>query len=43
MRLPWNTSQSAHSPWRLLKTPALALALLVRYFSNLGLPSRAPR
>lgn len=33
--------QSAHGPWRLSKTPALALALPVRYFRSLGLPSLA--
>lgn len=38
-----NTSKSAHGPWRLSKTPALALALPVRYFSNLGLPALAAR
>jgi RNA-directed DNA polymerase len=43
VREAWNTSKSAHGPWRLSKTPALALALPVRYFSNLGLPSLAPR
>ena len=37
----WNTSKSAHGPWRLSKTPALTLALPARYFSSLGLPSLA--
>lgn len=37
----WNTSKSAHGPWRLSKTPALSLALPARVFSNLGLPSLA--
>jgi len=41
VREAWNTSKSAHGPWRLSKTPALALALPVRYFSSLGLPSLA--
>ena len=39
----WNTSKSAHGPWRLSKTPALTIALPLRYFNNLGLPSLAPR
>ena len=43
VREAWNTSKSAHGPWRLSKTPALALALPVRYFSSLGLPSLAAR
>lgn len=43
VREAWNTSKSAHGPWRLSKTPALALALPVRYFSDLGLPVLAPR
>jgi len=43
VREAWNTSKSAHGPWRLSKTPALALALPLRYFSDLGLPMLAPR
>lgn len=43
VREAWNTSKSAHGPWRLSKTPALAFALPLRYFNNLGLPSLAPR
>lgn len=43
VREAWNTSKSAHGPWRLSKTPALALALPVRYFSSMGLPSLAAR
>jgi RNA-directed DNA polymerase len=43
VREAWNTSKSAHGPWRLSKTPALAVALPLRYFNNLGLPSLAPR
>ena len=43
VRDAWHTSKSAHGPWRLSKTPALALALPARYFSNLGLPSLAAR
>jgi RNA-directed DNA polymerase len=35
----WHTAKSAHGPWRLSKTPALALALPARYFERLGLPS----
>jgi len=43
VREAWNTSKSAHGPWRLSKTPALALALPVRYFSGMGLPALAAR
>jgi len=43
VREAWNTSKSAHGPWRLSKTPALALALPLRLFTNLGLPKLAPR
>ena len=39
VREAWNMSKSAHGPWRLSKTPALALP--VRYFRNLGLPELA--
>jgi group II intron reverse transcriptase/maturase len=39
----WYTAKSAHGPWRLSKTPALALALPARYFERLGLPSLAAR
>lgn len=37
--LAWNTSKSAHGPWRLSQSPALTIALPARYFRNLGLPS----
>jgi RNA-directed DNA polymerase len=37
--LAWNTCKSAHGPWRLSRSPALAYALPARYFANLGLPS----
>jgi group II intron reverse transcriptase/maturase len=43
VREAWNTSKSAHGPWRLSNTPALALALPVRYFSSMGLPALAAR
>ncbi|MES2352797.1 MAG: group II intron reverse transcriptase/maturase [Pseudomonadota bacterium] len=43
VREAWNTSKSAHGPWRLSKTPALALAMPVRYFSGMGLPTLAAR
>ena len=43
VREAWHTSKSAHGPWRLSKTPALALALPLRFFTNLGLPNLAPR
>ncbi|QFY43704.1 maturase [Candidatus Methylospira mobilis] len=39
VREAWNTSKSAHGPWRLSKTPALNLALPAKTFSNMGLPS----
>ena len=39
--LAWNTCKSAHGPWRLSRSPALALALPGRYFRTLGLPSLA--
>jgi len=42
-REAWQTAKSAHGPWRLSKTPALALALPARYFERLGLPSLAAR
>ena len=41
VREAWYTAKSAHGPWRLSKTPALALALPARYFARLGLPSLA--
>ena len=43
VREAWNTSKSAHGPWRLSKTPALATALPLRFFNNLGIPSLVPR
>ena len=43
VREAWNTSKSAHGPWRLSKTPALALALPGRYFSSIGLPALVAR
>ena len=43
VREAWNTCKSAHGPWRLSKTLALALALPVRYFSSMGLPALAAR
>jgi hypothetical protein len=43
VRAAGNTSKSAHGPWRLSKTPALALALPVRYFNSLGLSSLAAK
>jgi RNA-directed DNA polymerase len=38
-QLAWNTATSAHGPWRLSQSPALAIALPQRYFAALGLPS----
>jgi RNA-directed DNA polymerase len=37
--LAWNTSKSAHGPWRISMSPALSIALPTRYFLELGLPS----
>ena len=36
--LAWNTAKSAHGPWRLSRSPALAIALPGVYFEALGLP-----
>ena len=33
-----NTVKSAHGPWRLSRSPALAFALPGKYFFQLGLP-----
>jgi len=38
VRLAWNTSKSAHGPWRLSRSPALNIALPGKYFDSLGLP-----
>ena len=43
VRDAWHIAKSAHGPWRLSKTPALAQALPVRYFAELGLPALAER
>jgi group II intron reverse transcriptase/maturase len=43
VREAWNTSKSAHGPWRLSKTPALTMALPLHFFETMGLPSLAPR
>lgn len=43
VREAWNTSKSAHGPWRLSKTPALTIALPLRFFIKLGVPNLAPR
>lgn len=37
-KLAWYSSKSAHEPWRLSHSPALAIALPTRSFANLGLP-----
>jgi RNA-directed DNA polymerase len=37
--LAWNTSKSAHGPWRLSQSPALTIALPAKYFREMGLPS----
>jgi len=36
--LAWNTRKSAHGPWRLSRSPALAFALPGGYFDALGVP-----
>jgi RNA-directed DNA polymerase len=36
--LAWNTSKSAHGPWRLSLSPAMNIAMPTRYFTELGLP-----
>jgi group II intron reverse transcriptase/maturase len=43
VRDAWNTSKSAHGPWRLSKTPALAFALPLSFFESMGLPRLAHR
>jgi RNA-directed DNA polymerase len=42
VREAWNTSKSAHGPWRLSKTPALNVALPLKLFRQMGLPELAP-
>jgi len=37
-QLAWNTSKSAHRPWRISHSPALNIALPTNYFVSLGLP-----
>ncbi len=37
--LAWNTCKSAHGPWRLSRSPALAFALPAKYFAGMGLPT----
>jgi RNA-directed DNA polymerase len=37
-RLAWNTRKSAHGPWRLSHSPALAIALPTGHFVGLGIP-----
>lgn len=41
VREAWNTSKSAHGPWRLSKTPALNMALPASVFRQMGLPELA--
>ena len=43
VRLAWNTAKSAHGPWRLSRSPALAQALPARLFRSYGLPELAVR
>ncbi|WP_368860770.1 group II intron maturase-specific domain-containing protein [Desulforhabdus sp. TSK] len=37
-RLAWNRAKSAHGPWCLSRSPALAFALPGKYFDELGVP-----
>lgn len=41
VREAWNTSKSAHGPWRISRTPALTLVLPRRTFLTMGLPELA--
>ena len=41
VREAWNTSKSAHGPWRLSQTSALSLALPAKLFRQMGLPELA--
>lgn len=41
VREAWNTSKSAHGPWRLSRTPALTQALPAKLFRQMGLPELA--
>jgi len=43
VKLAWNTAKSAHGPWRLSRSPALAQALPARFFRSYGLPELAAR
>ena len=43
VKLAWNTSKSAHGPWRLSASPALYRALNKAYFRDLGLPEIVSR
>jgi hypothetical protein len=42
VREAWNTSKSAHGYWRLSQTPALSLAMPVKWFRQMGLPELCP-
>jgi hypothetical protein len=39
----WNTGKSAHGPWRVSQTPARSIALPLRFFDKMGVPSLAPQ
>ena len=39
--LAWNTTKSAHGPWRVSRSPALSFAFPAAYFDSLGLPRLA--
>jgi len=34
VREAWQTSKSAHGPWRVSQTPALSIALPLRFFEH---------
>lgn len=36
--LAWNTSKSAHGPWRISHSPALNMALPGKFFDSIGVP-----
>ncbi len=41
--LAWNTTKSAHGPWRLSRSPGLTYALPGGYFDRLGVPHVSQR
>ncbi|MBL8398618.1 MAG: maturase [Candidatus Accumulibacter sp.] len=43
VREAWHSSPSTHGPWRVSRMPALSIALPLRFFEQLRLPSLVPR